>query len=268
MININISFKKYLKNIILTNNKINKYYINKFPNSKYNLDDILDGILFILKTGISWRDSTSMINWNSLYFHFKRFVDNDIFKKMFLKLRKKYIDSCDEKHLNIQIVDSSFIMNKFGKDNIARNKFFKNKNCNKISLITDINGIPLSVLVNTGNVHDLSFIDKHMKDIVIINKKNKTSHILLADKAYESKKVRNDIINYNYTLMIPKKSNMKINYPFDKNIYKKRLFVEHTFQKLKIFRRIAIRYDSLLKNYKAFLFLGVSSLIFKNIKHF
>ena len=32
MININISFKKYLKNIILTNNKINKYYINKFPN--------------------------------------------------------------------------------------------------------------------------------------------------------------------------------------------------------------------------------------------
>ena len=68
-------------------------------------------------------------------------------------------------------------MNKYGKNKIARNKWFKNKNCNmqclhsarkkvfflcKISIITDVNGIPLSVLINKGTVHDLSFINGHI----------------------------------------------------------------------------------------------------------
>jgi hypothetical protein len=44
-------------------------------------------------------------------------------------------------------MDSTFISNKYGSNKIARNKFFKNKNCNKISLVTDINGVPLSVFI-------------------------------------------------------------------------------------------------------------------------
>jgi transposase len=43
--------------------------------------------------------------------------------------------------------------------------------------------------------------------------------------------------------MIPKKKNMTVNYPFDKQLYKNRLHVEHTFQKFKTFRRISLRYD-------------------------
>jgi hypothetical protein len=34
--------------------------------------------------------------------------------------------------------------------------------------------------------------------------------------------------------MIPKKRNMNVNYLFDAKMYKKRIRVEHTFQKLKI----------------------------------
>ena len=225
MTKINISFKDYLKDIIEKNKNISYFYKNIFPNTKYNLSDIIDGILYILKTGICWRDYKGSVKWNSLYFHYQRFVDNDIFKKLYIKLRSIYLKNNSS---NVYIVDSSFIMNKYGKNNIARNRFFKSKNCNKVSFITDINGIPLSVLVNKGNVHDLSFVDKHLKDLLIINRKNKyCKYTLLADKAYESKNVREKLNILNISLMIPKKINLKKTYPFNKKLYKKRIIIDN-----------------------------------------
>ena len=47
---------------------------------------------------------------------------------------------------------------------------------------------PLSVLVNKGTVHDITFINKHYNDLIIFSKKNNIKKYLLADKAYESKK--------------------------------------------------------------------------------
>jgi hypothetical protein len=63
-------------------------------------------------------------------------------------------------------------MNKYGINKMAKNKFFKNKNCNKISIITDVNGISLSVLINKGTLHDIKFLDGHFKDLIYINKQN------------------------------------------------------------------------------------------------
>jgi len=162
----NICFKNYLKLIIINDKHIGKYYVNLYPNSKYSIDDILDDILYVLKTGIAWRDLKSIVNWQSVYFHFKRFVTNNIFKKLYIELRNTYFAN---NKTNIKIIDSTFIMNKYGKNIKARNKYFKNKNCNKISILTDIKGIPLSILFNSGNVHDISFVKKHINDVYYIN---------------------------------------------------------------------------------------------------
>ena len=105
-----------------------------------------------------------------------------------------------------------------------------------------------------------------MNDLIFFDKSSKTkSTILLADKAYESKKLRDSLKSNNYSLMIPKKSNAAKSYPFDKKLYKNRIYVEHTFQKLKVFRRIATRYDSLLDTYLAFLYFAISIVILKNM---
>ena len=103
---INISFKKYLKHMILSNKDIKHFYVSKKTNTKYSLDDIIDGILFILSSGVSWRDSRSVVHWNSLYFHFKRFTTYNIFRKTFIKLRSQYMSKNSS---NIQIIDSTFI---------------------------------------------------------------------------------------------------------------------------------------------------------------
>lgn len=255
-------FTQIIKNIVLKNKYLSKTFLDNHHNSKYSLDVIIDQILFVLKTGMAWRNVKS-VNWHTLYWHFSRFVKYDVFKKSYLFLLKKYSSFSN---FNIQIIDSTFIQNKYGKNKIARNKYFKNKNCNKVSFITDINGIPISVLLDKGNVHDLHFIKKHSKDLIIFNKKYHVDHIdLLADKAYESKLVRQQLAVINYQIHIPKKKGAINNYIFDKSIYKNRIFIEHTFQKIKVFRRLMLRYDSLIKNYSAFLYLAISNIIFNKI---
>jgi len=89
--------------------------------------------------------------------------------------------------------------------------------------------------------------------------------MLLADKAYESKKVRSKLLDHNCQLIIPKKKNANIEYFFDKHLYKKRIIIENTFQKLKSFRRIMIRYDSLFKTYSSFVYFGISLLIYRSL---
>ena len=77
MTTINISFKKYLIDTIINNNNIKHFYTNTFPNSKYTISDIVDGILYVLKTGIAWRDYISFIHWH--------FILVDLLNLIFLK---------------------------------------------------------------------------------------------------------------------------------------------------------------------------------------
>ena len=52
MTKINIDFKEFLKSIILSDKELKLFYETTHSHTKYTLNDILTGILFILKTGI------------------------------------------------------------------------------------------------------------------------------------------------------------------------------------------------------------------------
>ena len=60
---------------------------------------------------------------------------------------------------------------------------------------------------------------------------------------------------------------MKDDPTFDKELYRKRIHVEHSFQKLKVFKRIQIRYDSLITSFSSFIFLATSQIIYKKLNN-
>ena len=93
MIKLNVSFLAILKEIILTSKKTKHFYNIKYSHSKYTLDEILKEILYVLKTGLSWRDVRSNIHWLTLYWHFNRLSSCGIFEKLFKCLRKGYVKS-------------------------------------------------------------------------------------------------------------------------------------------------------------------------------
>ena len=159
-----LKLEDIIYNVIIKNDNIGYFYTNNHISKKHSLNDIINEIIFILKTGISWRNLRSSINYNSIYYHFKRFVNNNIFIDAYISILNLYLKKI--KSINGIVIDSSFIQNKFGKGKIARNKFFKNKKCFKLSIITDFNNIPFSILLSDGNLHDSTIFNDHKNDIV------------------------------------------------------------------------------------------------------
>jgi transposase len=53
------------------------------------------------------------------------------------------------------------------------------------------------------------------------------------------------------TPVIPPRSNRKVQYEYDKQLYRQRNIIERTFNRFKDFRRIATRFDRNLKTYMA-----------------
>ena len=74
---------------------------------------------------------------------------------------------------------------------------------------------------------------------------------LMADKAYDSDQVREDLVKRGIRAVIPNKNDRKYLHPFDKKRYRGRNAIERMFCRLKDFRRIATRYDKLARNYLA-----------------
>ena len=66
---------------------------------------------------------------------------------------------------------------------------------------------------------------------------------VIADKAYDTNELRELIAAAKAEVVIPSKSNRKVQIPHDAIAYKLRNRIERFFNKLKHFRHIATRYD-------------------------
>lgn len=175
----NIDIIQIIKDVIMRTDKLKYTYSKKHPNSKYTLDFIINELIYVLKSGVSWRDLRSEINYNTLYWHFKRFNNCDVFQRAFTICRNRVM----KKKLGIIIIDTTIISNKYGRNKVSRNRFHKNKKCTKVSAITDVNGLPLTIIADKGSKHDLKFLNSQVRKI---KKKLTAETILLADRGYVS----------------------------------------------------------------------------------
>lgn len=79
----------------------------------------------------------------------------------------------------------------------------------------------------------------------------------IADKGYDSDKIRDNARENGITPVIPRRLNAKkANPEFDKYLYKLRHLVENLFARLKHFRSIATRFEKLTRNYRSILALA------------
>lgn len=117
-------------------------------------------------------------------------------------------------------------------------------------MAVDANGYPLDFDITGGEVHDGQIAPKLIE---LVGK----ADYLVADKGYDSEKLRECARILDMIPVIPRKTNsFKGNPEFDGYLYQLRHLVENAFARLKHFRAIATRYDKLARNYKAMLRLA------------
>ena len=122
------------------------------------------------------------------------------------------------------------------------------KNCGgrttKIHAITDDKCRLYGFSLSGGEVHDLKPAPQLIRAFPKLRK-------LLADKAYNANYIDAQCAIRAIEVVIPPKSNAKKPRKYDKIAYKKRNAVERCFARLKMFRRVATRYDRKTYTYQA-----------------
>ena len=160
-------------------------------------------------------------------------------------------------------LDSSFIPNKYATEKLGRNIYYRNKRGRKISAIVDEKGIPLNIHLSAGNKHDARIAPK------IISKIKVSGDYLLADKAYDSNKIREMIKSKKIKSIIPRRKykNRRTKSLKKKHvqIYKKRIIVENFFAWIKAYPKINCIYEKTSESFKGLLLLSISILIYKRL---
>ena len=111
----------------------------------------------------------------------------------------------------------------------------------------DALGMPLKFQLTGGEAHEAS-----QADILI----NEYCEYLIADRGYDSNKIREICEEKGIQAVIPGRKCRKEVIPYDEHIYKERNQVERFFCRIKQFRRIATRYDK-----TATMFCGALTLV-------
>ncbi|WP_416240784.1 IS5 family transposase [Acinetobacter sp. WCHAc010034] len=215
----------------------------------YRSKNIMEAILWKFRTGAAWRDiPEDLCPWQIAYNRFNCWAINGLWDKFFLKLRGLldtewvFIDgSCIRAHQHASGARHS--------ENRAIGTS-RGGITTKIHLAVDANGYPLDFDITGGEVHDGQIAPKLIE---LVGK----ADYLVADKGYDSEKLRECARILDMIPVIPRKTNsFKGNPEFDGYLYQLRHLVENAFARLKHFRAIATRYDKLARNYKAMLRLA------------
>ena len=118
----------------------------------------------------------------------------------------------------------------------------------KIHAVCDALGNPLRFKLTPGNVSDTPELIGLIEGL--------PGQELLADKAYDSDAIVQEATDRGMELVIPPKANRKKKRPFDALKYRARHLVENLFQRLKIYRRVATRYEKLDTRFLSIVYLA------------
>lgn len=118
----------------------------------------------------------------------------------------------------------------------------------KIHLVVDALGLPVTFSLTEGQRNDITEAPALLAEV--------KPRCLLADKGYDSNKLRGLLADLSCEAVIPSNRTRAPLLPYDKEKYKARSEVECTFGLLKQARRQATRYEKTLRNYASVVALG------------
>ncbi len=221
----------------------------------------LNGILWMARSGAAWRDLPERYgSWSTLYDKFARWSDAGIIENIFdvltidADMQDLSLDSASAKvHQHAAGAKKGALGSETNQD-IGVSRGGKNT---KIHALVDGIGNPVKLFFTGGNVHDSAVAIDILSSVEI------SGSVVMGDKAYGSKEIRDYITEHGATYAIPPKANNPDPWDCDWWQYKERHLVECFFNKLKHFRRIATRYDKLISRFKTFTFLAAVMILLK-----
>ena len=129
-------------------------------------------------------------------------------------------------------------------------------NTSKIHLAVDAHGLPIEFEITGGQINDCPQAPSLIAKLP-------AAETIVADKGYDSEKIREQIEQQGAKVVIPRKRNsVKGNAELDRGFYRNRHLVENAFARLKHYRALASRFDKFKRNYESVVAMACAFLWF------
>lgn len=302
-----IKYKKFCKKIFNKYHKHYIYYINSKPainivflmsilvnklkphvNEKYvrhktyNEIDFIKGIIEILDNCTYWTRYKGTVPGKYLNGKHNDYCKWGVYECLYGVILLTYFSTNKFNKLHNQCIDSTFVKNLYGCDIYGRFKQCKSKNGVKISLVTDCNGVPISIATAAANEHDATIACVQLNNMLIdaettkVKNNNKYKQFMLGDGIYHNQYLYELLRKKGYTprtdINIRRTKNVIIIKYLTKEKRKyekkqrKRLVIERCNAWIHKYPKLDRLIEKSLTSYNGLLLLGLSFIVSKKIE--
>ena len=225
-----------------------------------NKRDIIRGVFWILDNGAKWKDLPAQFGSKStVHRWFKKWVDAGVFERI-MRDAGKCVEDRGGYRLYECFIDGTFSKARGGGDGIGCTKAGKGV---KIMVMVDARGLPVAVDTMSASPHESKLVQS-LFDFMLTSV---TPDRLIGDKAYDSDALDDLLAAEGTDLIAPHRSNRRKKTQDGRMLrrYKRRFTVERTIAWIQHFRRLCIRWEKSTIMFQAFLHLGCSIILLREV---
>src|SRR5271154_930862 len=208
---------------------------------------MVEAIFYVLRTAVAWRDLPSCYgSWNSVYSRWRRWCVLGLWQEILRLLSRHAVG-------RVRFVDGShikchqFATNPAGgqcAQAIGRTKGGLNT---KIAALVESRGRLMAVAIAPGQTYEVEAAAPLLETLRRV--------LLVGDKGFDSDALRCQMLAQGCLASIPPRSGRRAPAWFHQGLYRQRYRIENFFQRIKIYKRIATRYDKLALTFLNFVLL-------------
>jgi putative transposase len=230
-----------------------------------DLRRVADAIFYRIRTGCQWKAiPPSLAPGSTAHEYFQQWTADGVFDNLWQVALAEY-DELIGLDWTWQSVDGAMTKAPLGGDATGRNPTDRGKQGTKRSLMTEAEGIPVGLVVDGANVHDIRLLQETIENC--LNRCPRlygefTEHLCL-DKGYDSVAIRQLVETvFEYTSHIRSRGEEHRELRKKRGEKPRRWVVERTHGWLNRFRAILIRWEKKIDNHVAVLHLACAYFTF------
>jgi transposase len=212
---------------------------------------VLDGVLFILRTGCAWADlPRDYPPRSTCHDRLQLWIKSGVFKAVLDDLAAD-LQAGGLLDLHECFIDGSFAPAKRGGAAVGKTKKGKGS---KIMAVVEAHGLPVAVTLDSATPHEVKLVEQTLAARFVED----TPEHLVGDKAYDSDRLDADLAQVGIELIAPHRENRKHRTQDGRPLrrYRRRWQVERFFAWLQLFRRVTTRWEVKAENYLGFINLA------------
>jgi len=224
---------------------------------------VLDGILFVLRTGCQWKAvPAGLATGSTLHRRFQAWVTSGVFRALWKRLLVAY-DARRRIAWRWQVVDSASTKAPLGGEATGPNPTDRGKCGTKRHVLSDRRGAPVAVQVTAANTHDMRALFDTLDHPVVRRPKpapSRPQHLCL-DKGYDYPAIERGVARRHYVLHMPHRGEAA--FTGVRSHSPKRWVVERTHSWHNRFRRLLIRWEKKVANYEAMIHFACALMVYR-----